>query len=112
MPTDPVQVVAEALRISGGGPRHPAVSGDFDLAADCAVAALRDAGLLAEGEVVGYAVLQFYDDFGRWERSARSDVPLLPFDEITEEVADLRKNYGHETFRVAALHLLPEEPSE
>lgn len=63
---------------------------------------------MGEPEVIGYVVVQWYDEFDRWQQSGRSDTPPLTTAEAAEELDYVRENYPDESFRLAALSLLPE----
>jgi hypothetical protein len=123
--TDPVQVVAEAR----GAHRGPFEKGAWRCSCgerfevpyhttalyekhvnEEIIAALGDAGLLVEGEVVGYALTAFdapdpTDTGGDWWVNSGLVYPTPAQARAASWPFTL-------TPRVAALHLLPEEPSE
>lgn len=100
MPTDPVQVVTEAPCVLPK-PRYYDANWPCNRLAgmshpECAVAALRAAGALAEGEVVGYQVLSPEQQTPRWWMTRET---ALGIDLTT---------FNRPGFRVAALHLFPD----
>ena len=130
MVSDPVQVVGEA-REAHGAFDLDCMTGDFRCRCgaplklrgltesmqaghtrhinEAIVAALQEAGLLAEGQVVGYVVVEQKPGEAQW---GLVDDMYRNLGDAGAVLSDEHSYRPHSRFRVAALHLLPdtEEP--